>query len=823
MTLSDRLKKLRQLISSNNIEDAIEDLSLLLSKSKKLDNVLTISARLNELKVSLQRGTIEHEKSQVERSRISHSLLDVIREVELMADGGYMLERLNDDKATQSAKTIQGESSQDAAIIVGRDINVIGKVAAGRDIHIKNFFQNFISSRLFFAGLLSIVICIIFFSFKNEIYWELKNKISTFDPDDKENLKILILPFKPDINCTDIEVDYKGQIIERLKSKKKEEDLSIDLLVLERMDCPATDEEALSIARDKNADLVIWGSFEEDLYQGVLKGIRLRYSFSADFQLDPSKRTGDTEMQSLKELGQLRQGYLQESIDYIIHWVEGTTAYQIGNLKEAVDHFDKILTDSTNYQEIETFWFVSEILSDLGQNKEALRYSEKAIYLTEESDDLAKLAASYFRHGVNLNALGRFEQARSFKEKAISIINSTEDKDSTTLSVYLNSLGYTMARLGHYEKAVEYQTKAIEILESINGDDNLALAHCYNNLSETHRYQSQLEKALNAQEKALELRQNQLGSVHPLLAQSFNNLGLIHEQLGNDSMALLGQQEALAIRKKVLDENHPDIAMSFNNLAGNYRSLGDYEKALSYQNQALEIQERVLEASHPDIAQSYNNLGLIFQGLNKFEHSLKSQQKALKIRLKVLPPDHPDIGTSYNNISTSYLLLEDYDEALKAQYKALRIDTLALPADHPHIAMSLGNLAKIYRAMGDPKRSIGYYKQANSIFIKGVGEEHPYVVITYNYLGQSYIDLDAIDNALLVLEKAYSICQKNKYTRIVPRILSSFSLAYEKLGDRDRAIEFQNKTVAAYEAIHPSGNVKLDEAREILNKLKQKT
>jgi len=160
----------------------------------------------------------------------------------------------------------------------------------------------------------------------------------------KDLFTIAVLPFYPDLpSCKDQNPAFKRQILENLK-RKKENSSTINIVEIDNI-CPIDNSEAKIIGNKVNADLVIWGAFES---KSNLK-IRIRYVFTNEFEFDTLKYNGDTEMQPIESLEELRRGYLQEDIEYIMLWIEGINQMKRGNYYSAIDRFEVLLKLVTFY------------------------------------------------------------------------------------------------------------------------------------------------------------------------------------------------------------------------------------------------------------------------------------------------------------------------------------------------------------------------------------------------------------------------------------------------------------------------------------------
>ncbi len=797
MKLQTTLDHVIELIGKGELESAIQELSHLLKHSKKLNEIVLQSARYHDIKKQIRLGTVDFENANVTKNQIRAALLDIIREVK---------ESINRDPSFESA--IEKEINNKRLII---------KV-----------------TKLLVLGILLLSIIIMGFQQHDNIYACVKNKVTKFNSQDTTNLKILLLPFKMDENTQGGKVDFKGPLVERLNVIKSKEGLQIELLSLQKIKCLADDEELVTdekpreIAESKNADLVVWGSYElaHDSNQNDRKSIRLRYALTKNFQVDRSKQEGDTEMQRIDELKQLRQGYLQEDIDYVLHWVQGMTAYEKGNFKLALHHFEEILNDSTEYKDLETYWRICEIYQDLGKINEALKYAEKAVKISEDNfnEDHPKRASSYNQMGVTLMLLGKYDLALEYINKAIEIREKLFDHNHLDIATSYNNLALVLIELGDFNEALKAQLLALEIQEQILNHNHHDIATSLNNLSLIYRGLGEYENALQTQLNAIKIREEIFNPLHPSIANSYNNLATVYMDMKEFQKALPAQLKAIEIQEKIMKADHPDLAQSYNNLAMIYQGLTEYEKALPVQLKAIEIYKKELGVNHPNVATCYSNLSVIYKNLGEPEESFQALLKALEIRKKVYPDhNHPDLGISYNSLAIYFRDLGDYEKAINYEIEAISIFQSFFGSDNPNTAFLQNNLATFYQNIEDYENAKSLSENALSIFREKLGEEHPNVALTLNCLAESLRGLNDIDLALEYHEEAIRIGKLKDMKDRLPYFYSNYSKTLLKKKAYDEALFFQQKSVSHFEKLFPNGHSELDKAKEILNELETKT
>ncbi|CAF4300478.1 unnamed protein product [Adineta steineri] len=221
---------------------------------------------------------------------------------------------------------------------------------------------------------------------------------------------------------------------------------------------------------------------------------------------------------------------------------------------------------------------------------------EVNLVLTSDNDPELKTLTDYirreshpddegwFRLGSILRKMGQFKKAEDIYQLLLDQTNDDEDKEP--IHGQLGSVKYTQ---GKYEEALTFYEKALTIKQSSLPPNHIDLAPSYNNIGLVHDKMGNYPKALSFHDKVLEIRQQSLRPSHPHLAMSYNNIGLVHCNMGNYRKALSAHEKALDIREESLPSIHPDLATSYHNIGEVYGSMGDYPKALLSHKKALEI------------------------------------------------------------------------------------------------------------------------------------------------------------------------------------------------------------------------------------------
>ena len=130
--LHQYIDQIRDLISKNNIKQAIAEIQQLLKGSPAFDEIILQSSRYNEVMKSIRMGKVSHEISSVELRKIDYALIDMLRELEdNYATNSALQSEVNDfwkkeEQTTKSGNNISitGDNNTVFQDIKGSNINV---------------------------------------------------------------------------------------------------------------------------------------------------------------------------------------------------------------------------------------------------------------------------------------------------------------------------------------------------------------------------------------------------------------------------------------------------------------------------------------------------------------------------------------------------------------------------------------------------------------------------------------------------------------------------------------------------------------------------
>jgi tetratricopeptide (TPR) repeat protein len=614
------------------------------------------------------------------------------------------------------------------------DVNISGKFAAGRDINI-NKLSNF---SWLIVSLFVLTFMVLGWVYRDNLGAYL-NKFDKFSPRDTQELKILLLPFKGLQDDAGFTVDYKEALVSSLAEKKKNDNLHIQLKAIEGIDSPNTDDEAKAIALDKNADLVIWGSYVESR-EGPIK-LRLRYLLIKDFQVSYLNNRSSDKEEQLRDINSLKNGYLENDLHYLLNWIEGISAINQNDYKRALNNFRNIQNDSLLLQQYEFHPLnnLADIFLTLGREEftfPIFHILQARLKEHPEKYTDAEKASLFSSWGIAHGYAGDINESVENHLKAIDIVNQSKEngKEFNLLkSGIYSSLGVQYVRMNKWDEAEECFKVCVKIdsalvQEGVNTYEMWNIINNLINLSELQTKKNELEEALKTLADAEQKAKNSLDTNDRLWGAIYNNKGEAYFHLGDYQQALHYQKKDVVLSQKIFDPFHRDLIPTYNNMAIYYEKLDSLEMSLLFQEKALKI------AEHNDVKKMTNRLASIYSNYalnladnNEFEKSIAYHQKSIDIRENRPDADtNPDLAASYNNMSYTYRKMKQYDKALIYHERAVAIATEIFGEEGLDTAVYYSKMAESYVGKKEYQSALEIIQRVDMAYQQhNIPESHP--------------------------------------------------------------------------------------------------
>ena len=377
--------------------------------------------------------------------------------------------------------------------------------------------------------------------------------------------------------------------------------------------------------------------------------------------------------------------------------------------------------------------------------KTALRIFEKAVPNAYSMRDLARTLNGL---GRVYEHEGRYAEAQSVQQRALSVIEGAPSADQFVVSEALEDMGNAYFAEGRYAEAEDYYRRALAIREK--GSDPVSrrgVSQTLNLIANVYGRTGRFAEAEPLIKRAIDIQEQLAGRDHPDVAKSLTNLAELYRLTGRYAQAEVLQRRALDIQERALTPDHPHVGVTLNNLALTYFSWGRYADALPLYERSVATQEKALGREHPQVALSLNNLGITYMRLGQYEAAEQALKRALAIREKVLPQDHPDIAQTLGNLATDYRYAGKAADGLPLLQRAIAIMEKNYGPDHLNVTYALTATANADVALGRYAEGEPFAQRSLSIRQKALGPDHTDVASVLKTLAQISLGLNRVPQA----------------------------------------------------------------------------
>jgi len=246
--------------------------------------------------------------------------------------------------------------------------------------------------------------------------------------------------------------------------------------------------------------------------------------------------------------------------------------------------------------------------------------------------------------------------------------------------------------------------------------------------------------------------------IEPTSDRGYIGLAQAEEHLGKFPEAEKTYQKAIALR--------PNYGAAYNWLGSFYFNRGRYDEAMRMFRAFVDLA--------PDAFVGYNNLGGDYVIEGHYTEAIEPLKTSIEIRPTFL---------AYSNLGTAYYGLGRYAEAARTYEQAVQLD--------PQQSDVWGNLGDAYYwTPGERAKAAPAYEKAIKLAREQL-EVNPRQPILLSYVATYEAMLGDRHAALSSLGQAFRPAPKD------PELMYNGALVYEQLGDKDQALDWLAKAVAA--------------------------
>ncbi len=223
-----------------------------------------------------------------------------------------------------------------------------------------------------------------------------------------------------------------------------------------------------------------------------------------------------------------------------------------------------------------------------------------------------------------------------------------------------------------------------------------------------------------------------------------------------------------------------------------YADLGETRKAIEYHEQALVISREI--GDRRGEGANLVNLGNAYLALGETRKAIKYHDQALAISREI--GDRNGEGADLGNLGNAYLALGEVRRAIEYYEQALAVSREI--GDPSMEGENLLNFGKAYAALGETTKAIGFYEQSLEI-VRKIEDRKSESEALCN-LGKAFA-LGEVGKSIVYYEQSLEIARKIEYRRVEGDALFNMSLALDKLGQRQEAIDRAKAALSIFEQI----------------------
>ncbi|WP_436534208.1 tetratricopeptide repeat protein [Actinoplanes sp. HUAS TT8] len=247
-----------------------------------------------------------------------------------------------------------------------------------------------------------------------------------------------------------------------------------------------------------------------------------------------------------------------------------------------------------------------------------------------------------------LRSQGRFREALSLAERALTLIETVSGPDDPAVGSRLNTLSSILVDLGEFDRARTMAERALAIVEAVLGPEHPQVSVGLSNVAIVLRELGDIDSARALAERSLEIVEAAFGPDHPEVAIQLGSLALLLSESGEFERAVPLAERSLAIEEAAFGTLHPRTALALNSLSRILRESGEPGRALPLAERELAVEEELFGPAHPRVAVALGNLALTLRELGEPERALPLAERAVTIDEAVFGPDHPEAAPAKN-------------------------------------------------------------------------------------------------------------------------------------------------------------------------------
>ncbi len=481
---------------------------------------------------------------------------------------------------------------------------------------------------------------------------------------------------------------------------------------------------------------------------------------------------------------------------------EGIDLVHQGNNLEAQKKFEAATTTDPDFAL--AFSHLAQTYSSLGYDNEAVRYSRRAVELSQQLPPIEKYLIEANQDRIqndNQKAIAAYQNLEKASPEdpdiqftLASLYEAADDYDNAKLHLakvleedpkYVDALlasGRVEIKSGNPQNGLDYLNRALTL--AIQLDNKEEKASILQAIGVAYRLTDKPQEALRNYQESMAIKR-EIGDKRGI-AVSLNESAQAQMMLGQPTEALASYKEALQIRRDIGDKR--GVADTLNDLANFYQDAAQPDEALKLYKESLQINRDLADESSQGMI--LNNIGTSYLSKGQYQDALTYYQQALQLREKLKVSD--DIAETVRNLATTDAKLGRYDDALSQYLKALDLRRNA--GDKRGAAQTSYDMGGLFAYEGRFGAALNARQEALKAY-RDLKDRSYWMAEILSGYGESLAQAGRGDEAQPNFDEALSLARELKNESLVAQVLRFQGDAATYKGDPKSARRFYDQSL----------------------------
>jgi tetratricopeptide (TPR) repeat protein len=306
---------------------------------------------------------------------------------------------------------------------------------------------------------------------------------------------------------------------------------------------------------------------------------------------------------------------------------------------------------------------------------------------------------------------GRLTEAREFGEKAVRLIDAT-DQPPSLVAWKFHMIGFICHEDGKPIEAEEYFLKALKIRTEIYGPDHFDVLTTKHILAaDVYYIQSRFPESEKLLNELIESHTRISGPATPGTLQAKTVLSLLYMTTGRVDEALALSTEVSTLSASIFGPGDPQAITTLMHSAGSHYRLGRYSKAAELCQQGLELSTEVNGPEHPVTLEMMVLLGICYEKRKHHVEAEKLKAKYMECLIRTMGY-HSSTIYAMTELASLYEGQERYKKAQPLREKVVEIEMEKLGSENPATILSVCELGLNYDCQGLHDKAAKYQYSA---------------------------------------------------------------------------------------------------------------